>query len=383
MPRTLANYCPGRTCAQATPDFAGDVVAVANALATQPLRGRVLLPNGVKATVTLDAVSFLSSVIEADSNPGLAAELPAAVHAARAGDIQPLLHALLAGSAGGGATSTSDFSVALYLATVCDDEPFSWSSPGMSPASRAASIQSALAALPTGSFGPFGPWAAGLGDAEACTGWPDPAADVPAAPSALPDVPVLAFSGGLDLRTPTTDAATVISRFPQGHLVVVPAVGHSVLSMDTSLCSQLDLRDWIEAGATPRQTCPRTKPFVQPVPAFRSPSAARLTPPQTRAAVTATLRDAEAIWLSTAGLSGTSASVTGIYSGKLQARDNGFTLTSYSTTQGVTLSGRIRITRYDAPMTFAGKITIAGAKASHGTLTLAHGELTGLLRRPH
>jgi len=376
MPATLASYCVDGACAQATPDFAGDVAAVANKLAVRPLRGRVLLANGHRVAVTVDALTFLSVVFGADLDPGLAAELPAAVHAARAGDALPFLHVLQL-DAGGGSSPVSEFSVALYLATVCDDEPFAWT-PGMSAADRAAAVQTALAALPAGSFGPFGPWAAGLGDAATCVGWPDPAVDVPAPAAALPDVPVLAFSGGLDLRTPTSNAVAVVSRFPQGHLVVVPGVGHSVLTADTTYCAQLALRRWIQDGTTPKPTCPRAKPFVQAVPAFSTPSAARLTPGQTRAAAMAALREAEAVWLSADGFT---VSLGGIYSGKLQARETGFTLTNYSTTPGVTVTGRLRVTRYAAPMTFGGVLTIAGSKASRGKLTLAHGQLTGLLRR--
>ena len=378
MPGTLAHYCADGACAQATPDFAGDVAAVANKLAARPLRGRVLLANGRRVAVTLDALTFLSVVFEADLDSGLAAELPAAVHAARAGDGLPLLHVLQLGG-GGGQTAVSEFSAALYLATVCDDQPFAWS-PGMSAADRAASVESALTALPAGSFRPFGPWAAGLGDAATCAGWPDPANDVPAPAAAMPDVPVLAFSGGLDLRTPTSNAAAVVSRFPQGHLVTVPGVGHSVLTADTTFCAQLALRRWIQDGTTPKASCPRAKPFVETVPAFTTASAARLTPGQTRAAAMAALREAEAMWLSADGYT---ASLGGIYSGKIQTRETGFTLTSYSTTPGVTVTGRLRATRYAAPMVFAGVVTIGGSRASHGKLTLAHGELTGLLRSRH
>jgi pimeloyl-ACP methyl ester carboxylesterase len=377
MPATLANYCAGVTCAQATSDFAGDVAAVANELAAQPINERVLLPNGTKTTATLDALTFLGMVVAADSNPGLAAELPAAVHAARTGDPQPLLHVLQLNSSGA-PTPASAFNSALYLATVCDDGPFPWL-PDTPLADRANSTQSALAALPPGSFGPFGTWAASIGNTDACAGWPNPIVDVPAPAATLPDVPVLAFSGGLDLRTPTANAAAVVAQFPQGHLVVVPGVGHSVLSMDPSLCSQLALRKWLLAGTVPKQACPRAKAFVQPVAAFTPAPTKPLTPQQTRTVATNTLHEAEAIWFAATGLSGQPASLAGIYDGKLVARATAFTLNHYSITKGVTLTGHIRITNLGTPTRFAGTLTITGTLASQGNLTLAHGTLTGRL----
>ena len=93
------------------------------------------------------------------------------------------------------------FSDALYLATVCEDGPFPWAPGATLPGTARLRSPSALAALPSGSLGPFAPWAAELGDAWVCAGWPSGAADTPAPSGPLPDVPVLAFSGGLDLRT--------------------------------------------------------------------------------------------------------------------------------------------------------------------------------------
>ena len=79
-------------------------------------------------------------------------------------------------------------------------------------------------------MGPFGRWVSRNGNAQACVGWPSPKGGAALGRGPLPDVPVLALSGELDLRTPTADAASVVSRFPHGHLLVVPGTGHSVLS---------------------------------------------------------------------------------------------------------------------------------------------------------
>src|SRR5262249_58791502 len=160
------------------------------------------------------------------------AECRAPAHPGRAGSLLPLLPGMELDTNALG-TPPADFSDALYLATVCDDGPFPWS-PTTALADRPAAIQAALAALPAGSLGPFGKWAATLGNAGVCAGWPTASIDITAPAGPMPDVPVLGFSGGLDLRTPTAGAVSVLAQFPQGHLVVVPGVGHSRLTSDPS-----------------------------------------------------------------------------------------------------------------------------------------------------
>ena len=51
----------------------------------------MLLANGKTVSKKIDGLSLLSTMLDADLNPGLAAELPAVVHAARLGNVQPLL----------------------------------------------------------------------------------------------------------------------------------------------------------------------------------------------------------------------------------------------------------------------------------------------------
>src|SRR5581483_2230192 len=201
LPATLAHYCAGGLCSQATPSYPADVVALVNRF-------------GATSATRETALMLLRIIIDSDLDPGLAAELPAAVHAARGGDIRPLVHVMLLDGSSE-VSSPEDFSEANYIATSCDDQPFPWdlSTPF---AERDASLQAALDAMPAGAFGPFGTWAGELCNADLCTDWPTPVSDVPPVPAALPDVPVLAFSGGLDLRTPTSDAAAVVARFPQG-----------------------------------------------------------------------------------------------------------------------------------------------------------------------
>ncbi|HEY2371295.1 MAG TPA: alpha/beta fold hydrolase [Gaiellaceae bacterium] len=358
MPGTLSQYCAGSLCAGATKNFAGDVVAVANRLGS-----------GLGARL-------LGVVVDADLNPGLAAELPAAFHAARGGDMLPLLHAFLldSGELGSG---PADFSEALYVATVCDDGPFPWS-PTTAPSDRSAAIKAALAALPPGSLGPFGIWAASLGNAGTCAGWPTPTSDITAPAGPLPNVPVLGFSGGLDLRTPTAGATALMAQFAQGHLVVVPGVGHSVLTADPSLCAQTDLRDWILTGATPRN-CERAKAYLPPLTAFPTKLAKHLSPAQTLVVATKTVQEAEAAWLATGAMADSPNTVDGLYGGKAVATARGVTLTNYTVASGVKVSGKLTMRDFGPPVSFTGAVKIAGSAAAQGTLTLDHGFLRGRL----
>jgi pimeloyl-ACP methyl ester carboxylesterase len=379
MPGTLAAFCAGGRCGAATSNFAGDVTTLANRLATKPIRLAVREANGTKKQVRVDGIELLSMVTDADLNPGLAVELPAVVRAALKGRLQPL--ARLADLHDSGNQEASiDLSFALYAATVCRDGPFPWA-PDTPPAARAALEQAALAALPPGGLGPFGPWAAQLGNADFCLGWPSPSGGAALAPGPLPNVPVLAVSGGFDLRTPTASAVSVVARFPQGRLVVVPGVGHSTVTADFSGCAMAAVHTWMTGGVPPSE-CPRAEPLVTTVPALPVLPARpeRISPKATLAIVTATLKEAEAAWLMTDGLSGSDAPVPGIYGGRLTSPSgSSIVLSGYTVAQGVSLSGKIKIAKSGVPLHFEGFLTVSGPRAAAGVLGLKNGSLRGTL----
>jgi pimeloyl-ACP methyl ester carboxylesterase len=377
MPAKLSAFC-ANVCTAATHDYAGDVTAVANRLALAPARLPILQPSGKTKMVKLDGVGVLSVVIDSDLNPALAAELPAAMHAARAGNVKPLVR--LSDLDTRASTSTSiDLSVALFAATVCRDGPFPW--PSDSPPSvRAALLQQAVAALPAGTFGPFGSWAAKLGNASLCVDWPTPAGGATLNTNPYPDVPLLALSGGYDMRTPTANAASVVAQFPQGHLLVVPGVGHSVATADFSGCSDLAVRDWM-LGNPVATTCARPKSLLDPLGPYPAAAAPRhLGPAATYRLVAATLREAEAAWM-VENLGGPTGQVAGLTSGKLSpAGSQGFKLASYGIAQGVAISGSVKVSKgSDLPLTFDGAIRVTGRAASTGLLGLVKNSLRGTL----
>src|SRR5205823_9858240 len=166
-----------------------------------------------------------------------------------------------------------DLSFGLYAATSCRDGAFPWT-PDTPVASRQALLTQAISALPAGTFGRFGSWAAKLGNADFCLGWPSPSGGEPLGAGPLPNVPVLAISGGFDMRTPTASAASVVAQFPQGKLLVVPGVGHSTVTADFSLCAARSVRSWMTGGVVP-SACPRSKPLVLDVPGLPPPGQAK------------------------------------------------------------------------------------------------------------
>ena len=117
LPSTLATLCAGGCNG---PQLGADLVALANKYAAAPLTGKV----GSKK-VRVDGLEMLSVVLDADLNPGLAAELPAILHAARLGNTQPLLR-LAALHDVSALEPSADLSFGLYAATVCRDGPFPW-----------------------------------------------------------------------------------------------------------------------------------------------------------------------------------------------------------------------------------------------------------------
>jgi pimeloyl-ACP methyl ester carboxylesterase len=381
LPSKLREFCSDGGCKGATSNFPADVIALANKFGTKALHGKATEPNGRKNPVQLDGVDLLSLILSADLNPGLAAELPAVVKAARNGNVQPLVRLTDLNNASSFEPSI-ELSSGLYAATVCHDGPFPWS-PDTPPASRAALEQAAIAGLPAGTLGPFGAWSARFGNADFCLGWPSPSGGGTLGAGPYPNVPVLAVSGGFDMRTPTSGAQSIISQFPQGKLLVVPGVGHSTVTADFSACAARAVHSWMTGAAVPA-TCKRSKPLVVDVSALPSPGQARpahrATPAKTLTIVSKTVQEAEAAWLMTVGLSGTTDRIPGIFGGYLVGTSgSSFRLVRYAIARGVTVSGTLAITKIGPPIGFRGTLTVGGAAAADGVLGMQGTKLSGTL----
>jgi pimeloyl-ACP methyl ester carboxylesterase len=376
LPDVLRQFCAGSRCRRATSDFAGDVVALANQLEARPVQGRVIAPSGALRTVRMTGEDLIWLLIDADLSPGLAAAAPAAVRAARSGHTRPLLR-LFDLHLRTAQIPTDDLSFGLNAATNCADGGFPWA-PSTPPAERRAVIDAAIAQLPPGSFGAFGNWAARLGTAFFCEQWPAPAGNTPLGVGPLPNVPVLAVNGGFDIRTPTPNAVAVVARFPQGRLVVVPGVGHSVLTGDFSFCSQRAVRTWILGGQLPaRQTCPRVAPVATVLGAFPK-RPARKTAKSTLAVVTKAAREAQATWLELL-FSSSTFTPRGLYGGRLIGSGTAFRLDHYSVAPGVLLTGSFTLVGTGPPFRYQGIIRVSGPAALAGTLLFSGNSVSGTL----
>lgn len=376
MPSKLTEFCSDGGCKAATSNYAADVAVVANTLAAKPLTGKVLLASGKTLTKRIDGISVLGTVLDSDLNPGLAAELPAVVNAARKGNTQPLLRVVYLRERSA-ITPSIDLSFGLYLATVCRDGPFPWA-PETPVPSRQSILDADVAALPAGTFGPFGKWAHKFGNADTCIVWPSPSGGAPLGPGPLPNVPVLAINGGYDMRTPSEGAQQVISKFPQGQLVIVPGVGHSTTTADFSGCAPQRLRAWMLGGSV-AGTCPRAPALIPPIPALPPAGPAKVTKPlgplQTYSVAARTIADAQAMWI----MASSNAPIPGIWGGKLTPAGREINLSRYSIARGVALSGKIRLVSSGLPLRFEGTLTVTGARASTGLLGLKDKSLRGTL----
>jgi pimeloyl-ACP methyl ester carboxylesterase len=375
MPAALNAFCAGGRCRGATSNFGGEVAALANRLESNPARGVVIVPGGGRKTIQMNGEDLVSLVIDSDLSPGLAAELPAAVHAAGAGYVRPLLR-LFDIDERTSKLDSADLSFGLNVATNCADGRFPWS-PDTPVEARAAAWNAAVAAQPAGSFGPFGSWAARMGTASLCLEWPTPAGNTPLGPGPFPNVPVLVVNGGYDLRTPVANAVAVARQFPQSRLIVVPGVGHSVVTADFSFCAARAIREWIQGAALPASAeCPRAPALVKTLTAF--PRTSARTAQATLTVAVKAVREAEASWLQVLFAS-SPVSPAGLYGGRLaSSAGTGFTLTRYTVAPGVYVSGRIKA-KIDAPITFSGTVRVSGPKAVTGTLRVTSTTLAGTL----
>jgi pimeloyl-ACP methyl ester carboxylesterase len=377
MPTALQNFCSGAVCRGVTADYANDVITLANRLEAKPISGRIIGTNGKAKTMRMNGEELLTMMVDADLGPGLAAEAPLAVHAALRGNVRPLLRIYDLDLVSNKLTA-EELSFGLNAATNCADGRFPWA-PNTPPSARRAAIESAIANLPAGALGPFGNWAARLGTAFFCEQWPSPAGNTPLGPGPLPNVPVIAINGGFDMRTPVANALAVINQFPQGKLLVVNGVGHSVIGSDVSTCSWGYVRQWIlgTLNAPDRAECSqRVQPIAKVVKAF--PRRPQRTTAKTLATVGQTLREAEAtFWFGAERFT-----ARGLFGGKLVNGADGrtFRLTRYSLAPGVLVSGKLRLVDIGPPSSYSGTVRVSGSAAVTGTLKVAkNGKIRGRL----
>ena len=392
VPRVIGDdLCAAGACKGATPNAVHDLKVLAAQLDKRSIRAAVFDGRGRRYTASLGVNGLLDLMTAGDLNPAIRAQLPAAVRSALKGDRQPLLR-LSANSAGldngeslpgvTGLQSEEDEEFgdgALYLATLCEENPtFPWTR-GASLSQRTKQLADAVDAAPAGTWGIF-PKSVGLGSfAGTCLGWNTATAAAPVA-GVLPNVPVLVLSGQADLRTPLEDAQQIVSRFPQGKLVQIPQVGHSVMTAEYGTCAKDAVATFLK-GAVIAACAPVENPFTPTTRAPRSladvKKAASLPSKAGRTlnVLPATLVDVRRAIIGEILTYGqVPTTLGGLRGGSVKVKSQKqWTLRRYELVPGVQISGTYR---QNGSSTF----TFSGAKAASGAVTLSKsGRATGRL----
>ena len=378
----LGSICHRGACAAITGSPGSDFARLANRLDERPLvaRAKVYVDQWTPRfrAIRVDGLGLLALARASDVNAGVAISLPAVTRAALSGRTAPLerMAALIAGE------PPADVNRGVFLATTCNDGPFPWN-PDTPVARRPAALAHAVAALAPASLGRFGSWAA-VSSALACLDWPGPTGGSDSETRPLPNVPVLVLAGDRDVRTPLRTGKAVANRFRQGRLLVVPGIGHTVVA--SSRCANEAIRRWMGGGAPPTR-CPRVPLTIAPLGvALRAvadaPALGGTTDPvgRTLGATVATLRGAEAAWLTSypAGW------VVGLERGLLAGENfDVFRFSAYSDIPGLAISGRLAFTvSRDGNLvrgSESGIVQVGGADAVNGFLQVEKRRIFGLL----
>lgn len=391
--RVLRQLCSAGACTHITPEPVADLARLVKRMGGGSLSARFINGQGHTEPVRIYANDLLGILMEGDFNPILRAEFPAAVRSAVDGDTAALARLLAradSGEEGEGEESLSEgFDTPLYYSTICEESVFPWNR-SSSPKARLREALSALRTQSANAFAPFTPAnALALSDVVPCASWPFASSGPEVDEAPFPNVPTLILSGADDLRTPTANAREVAAQIPDAQLLVVPNTGHSVLGADPTPCAHNALQALFE-GKPVQQCKDRTPPALAlptPLPPRNLSAVPRARDGHGKAGLTLdaavlTLADCDRQLLLTllaqAGaesLQGASARAGGLLGGWCGISGTTQLLQGYSYVPGVTVSGKVS--------SGIAKLSIGGSAAARGTLTVAHGALTGMLAGKH
>jgi pimeloyl-ACP methyl ester carboxylesterase len=392
MTPALRELCSHRACDGVTSNPVSDLRRLDSRLSTRPLRGVAYDQQGRPVKLSLTRGNIYQLLLGGDLNPAVRAEMPAAVHAALAGDPAPLLRlAVLSGVGPSGGEESSEIDLTLFVDTSCEETPFPWQRTAPE-ATRIVEAETALNALPGSDFYPFDP-EAGLLDQTIplCLSWPD-AAPAPPPEAALPDVPTLILSGGQDLRTPTENARAVAKLIPDAQVLTVPYTGHSVIGADFTDCAKSALEMFFaNAHIVP---CPATANPFPPAPlAPRSLAAVHPargvagTSGRTLAATVETIADLRrsivVLGIDFGGIP-VGAHFGGLRGGTVKVTKTGAVLNRLSYVPGVQLSGVISTDLLLKDKGSTANLTIGGRGDAQGHLQVSSGgRVAGALAGRH
>jgi pimeloyl-ACP methyl ester carboxylesterase len=255
LPRFLHQLCRGGGCDGMTTDSVADLESLVARLQQGPLRAsRPVRAAGCAVRPAITRGRLFDLLQSADEDPQLAAQLPVAIAEAARG--RPYQLSELEATNGGSLyllrcftkqllsnltarphgmredqqLVLQSFSGAVEIATVCEESALPWPRDAAVSA-RGRLAEQALAPLPDSAFAPLDRATVLAGSLVGlCKFWTTAPAAEPPLPATLPDVPTLILAGLDDLRTPAEDAMALAASMPRAHLLLVPDVGHSVMS---------------------------------------------------------------------------------------------------------------------------------------------------------
>jgi pimeloyl-ACP methyl ester carboxylesterase len=160
-------------------------------------------------------------------------DVPAALHAARAGDRTQLDAFLADAAAAQQSTPAAALDQGLHASALCADWRYPWGDSAAPLAGREAKLRAAVARIAPAQLSPFdAATAIGNGFVRQCLPWtPTPSTPLPHGKLL---VRTLLVNGDHDLSTPLAWARRQLALTPHGTLVVVPGAGHSVQSRAVS-----------------------------------------------------------------------------------------------------------------------------------------------------
>jgi pimeloyl-ACP methyl ester carboxylesterase len=376
--RVLEAFCADGECAEITDDPVGDTASLVQR-SESGLQTRVVDPDRSfrKVRQPIKSGGLFDALFATDLNAALRAMWPAALAAADGGDLAPVgrLIKVAGGSEGRAADEDRELSTVLNIATNCVDTPNPWRTRISTPLRKRATAELAESTPPE-TFGPFNAAAAYAGGiANNCFGWRFGPQRGALTDRSLPDVPALLLEGEVDLRTPISTMRQVGDELPRSQETIIANQGHSTLSTE---CGAASLAAWVAGGPVP----PRCEEPIQipnePVPERSLDDYSAPTQPErTFDAVRDTLFTDAITFANVLQFSGQQVG-GGVRSGGMRIRPGAefvIALRGYSLVPGVKVDGRMTLARGAAD----GRFEVRGRAASHGTLRLVDGELSGRL----
>jgi pimeloyl-ACP methyl ester carboxylesterase len=390
--------CGTSVCSSFSSDVFADLTRLASALHHHPMRTRIYNARGKLQQATVTEAGLLRLLSGLDLSKGARALTPAAIAAAAHGNAVPLARltsGLTPENHGSHLTtattlrtspfteedesinaqappSASGISLALFVATFCDESELPWS-PTSPPNARPAALRGWLATQPAQAFAPFLPSTVLAGSAlHLCMDWPA-TPPAPAPPAGISAVPTLLLSGDDDLRTPYEQTLAVAAGYSNGQLLRIPDTGHSTVTTDLTGCAKSAMIGFLTTGQAPA-SCPNSSEAqALPLP----PTSLKQLPAATsRSRIAGQVANAAAITIE--DLFGqTSFAGGGLRGGYWAQKPTGLVLHGMTDIPGVVLSGTIQVNNSSltALPEISGHLTIHGYQT--GTLALHDLTLNG------